>query len=153
MVNKAAQTIKALNVGEVMDFKWNISDFENLDNIMPLLRDAVFQNNFMLLLGNTLGNFDMEDILYGIKASMDSGDVLLIGNGITSTYEQRDWVKEYKDKAIKNWLLEMLKLLGLSEDDVEYEVRFVNSRIEELYTSRKAMLLLPRFHISTRSPN
>lgn len=137
MVSKAAEAVKALQVGEVLDFKWNISDFENLNNITPLLRDSVFQNNFMMLLGNTLGNFDMEDILHSIRSSMNEHDVLLIGNGITRGSNEQDWAKEYKDKAIKDWLLEMLKLMGLDEDDVDYDVRFVNSRIEELYTLKR----------------
>ncbi len=133
MVNKAAQTIKALNVGEVLEFKWNISDFENLDNIMPLLKDPAFEHNFMMLLGNTLGNFDMADILHGVQASMAPSDVLLIGNGISNGAKQQDWAREYKDEIIRNWLMRMLRLIGLTEDDVEYDVRFVNSRVEELY--------------------
>ncbi|OGL38855.1 hypothetical protein A3J32_02825 [Candidatus Saccharibacteria bacterium RIFCSPLOWO2_02_FULL_46_7] len=137
MVNKAADTIKALNVGEVLEFKWNISDFENLDNIMPLLRDLAFEHNFMMLLGNTLGNFDMEDILHGIHASMSSGDILLIGNGISNGKQSQKWVKEYKDTAIKDWLLEMLRLIGLDEKDVEYDVRFINSRVEELFVLKR----------------
>ena len=33
MVSKAAQTIRKLKIGEVLKFEWNISDFENLDNV------------------------------------------------------------------------------------------------------------------------
>ena len=42
MVSKAAKTIRAMKVGAVLEFKWNISDFENLDNITPLFRDKGF---------------------------------------------------------------------------------------------------------------
>ena len=136
MVRKAAQTIRNLNVGEVLEFKWNISDFENLDNVMPLFRDNKFNHHLMLLLGNTLGNFDREDILHGISKSMGWGDVLLIGNGISNGKHQ-DWIKDYKDEKINNWLVQIPLLIGLSKDDVKYDVRFVNSRIEELYILKK----------------
>lgn len=131
MVSKAAKTIRAMKVGEVLEFKWNISDFENLDNITPLFRDKGFETNFMMLLGNTLGNFDREDILNGIKNSMNKDDVLIIGNGLTNGHE--DWIREYKDPIINKWLIQIPQQLGLTENDVEYEVRFINSRIEELY--------------------
>jgi hypothetical protein len=64
MVSKAAETIRKKNVGEVLEFRWNISDFENLNNVTPLARDAIYENHFLMLLGNTLGNFDNEDILH-----------------------------------------------------------------------------------------
>jgi SAM-dependent methyltransferase len=44
MVNKAAETIRKLNVGEVLEFHWNISDFENLENVTPLFRNKNFKN-------------------------------------------------------------------------------------------------------------
>ncbi|HLC57458.1 MAG TPA: L-histidine N(alpha)-methyltransferase [Candidatus Nanoarchaeia archaeon] len=136
MVEKAAKTIRAMNVGEVLEFKWNISDFENLNNITPLFRDAGFENHFMLLLGNTLGNFDREDVLHGIRESMGKMDLLLIGNGLVNG--QKDWIKAYKSPAINKWLIQIPLQLGLLKKEVEYEVRFVNSRIEEVYRIKKA---------------
>lgn len=136
MVSKAANMIRKLKVGDVLEFKWNISDFENLDNITPLFRDYKFKHHLMLLLGNTMGNFDREDILHGIKKSMTKGDVLLIGNGITNG-KKNNWVKEYKDNVINKWLIQIPQLLGLKKEDVEYDVRFVNSRVEELYLLKK----------------
>lgn len=64
MVEQAAKTIRSMKIGEVIEFKWNISDFENLSNITPLLREKDFKNQFMLLLGNTLGNFDRQEIIH-----------------------------------------------------------------------------------------
>jgi len=131
MVSKAAKTIRKKKVGEVLEFNWNISDFENLNNITPLFRDKGFEAHFMMLLGNTLGNFDREDILHGIKSSMNKSDVLIIGNGLTNGHE--DWTKEYKDHKINEWLVQIPQQLGLSKEDIEYDVRFANSRVEELY--------------------
>lgn len=136
MVNKAAKTIRKLNIGEVLEFKWNISDFENLDNVTPLFRDPKFKHHLMLLLGNTIGNFDREDILHGIVSSMNKEDVLLIGNGI-SNGKNKNWIEDYKDEQINKWLIQIPQLLGLSKKDIYYDVRFVNSRIEELYIVKK----------------
>src|SRR3989344_8887774 len=81
MVSKAIEQIKKLNVREIVEFQWNISDFENLENISTLLRNKEYPKNLVLLLGNTLGNFEINELLYSIKNSMKSGDYLLIGNG------------------------------------------------------------------------
>ena len=122
MVSKAAETIRKLNVGEVLEFKWNISDFENLGNVTPLFRNNQFKNHFMLLLGNTLGNFDREDILHGINSSMAKGDVLLVGNGISNGKNQ-NWIKDYKDEQINKWLIQIPLNLGLSKNDANYDYK------------------------------
>ena len=136
MVSKAAKTIRKMNVGEVLEFKWNVSDFENLNNITPLFRNNGFEHHFMMLLGNTLGNFDREDILNGIKSSMDKGDTLVIGNGL-SNGKNINWIKEYEDPVINKWLIQIPLQLGLSKRDIKYGVRFTNSRVEELYILKK----------------
>jgi hypothetical protein len=62
---------------------------------------------------------------------MNKEDVLLIGNGLDNG--KIDWIKEYKDRVIDSWVGQIIEKLGLSKKDVDYDVRFVNSRIEELY--------------------
>lgn len=131
MVSKAAEIVRDKQVAEVLEFKWNISDFENLNNVTPLFRDDMFNHHFMMLLGNTLGNFESEHMLHGIKESMNESDVLLIGNGLTNGKE--NWSEEYKDSLINEWLVEIPHQIGLSDDDISYDVRFKNSRVEELY--------------------
>jgi uncharacterized SAM-dependent methyltransferase len=135
MVSKAARTIRNKKVGEVLEFRWNISDFENLNNITPLFREGGFNTHFLMLLGNTLGNFDREDMLHGIQASMSKDDVLLIGNGLSNG--DTEWADEYKDPVIDKWLVQIPQQLGLKEEDVRYDVRFVDSRIEELHVLKK----------------
>jgi len=136
MVSKAAETIRKLNVGEVVEMVWNISDFENLDNVSHLFRKGKFNNHFMTLLGNTLGNFDRDDILSGIRNSMEGDDMLLIGMGL-SNGKNANWVKEYKDEKINKWLIKILLLIGFNKSQIDYDVRFVNSRIEEMYILKK----------------
>lgn len=132
MVSKAADTVRALNLGEVVELKWNISDFENLTNITPLLRENEFQNHFMMLLGNTLGNFDRDDILYEIKESMITGDYLLIGNSL-NTLNVNEIVEPYKSPLLDDFLVKVVEQIGLNRNDIEYDARFNNSRIEMFY--------------------
>ena len=132
MVEKAMERIGKLEVGEVINFQWNISDFENLKNITPLLRDKTYKNNLILFLGNTLGNFEIHEILYQISESMQKGDVAVIGNGLKRG-KNTNWLESYKDRKIDEWLSHILLNLGFTKDEIEYDVRFVNSRIEEVY--------------------
>jgi uncharacterized SAM-dependent methyltransferase len=134
MVNKAAQKIRELKLSEVLEFQWNISDFENLDNVTPLFRGNNFKHNFLLLLGNTLGNFDRDDMLSGIAKSMIKDDVLLIGNGIRDDSSEEELVRPYKDKLIDKFLIYVIKQIGLQDSDVKYDARFSNSRVEMIYT-------------------
>lgn len=135
MVSKAAETIRKKRVGEVLEFKWNISDFENLNNVMPLFRDKTFDTHFMMLLGNTLGNFDREDILNGIKNSMNKNDILIVGNGLKNGHD--DWTKEYYDPIINKWLIQIPLQLGFTANEIKYNIKLNNSRIEEIYCIKK----------------
>ncbi len=136
MVGKASNTIRSMNVGDVIEFRYNISDFENLENVTPLLRDRSFSTNLLLLLGNTMGNFDKDDIIHGIKKGMKKGDFLLVGNGINST-KKTDILKAYRQNLVNEWLVKVIEQVGLSSKDVSYGVRFRNSRIEIFYTTNK----------------
>ena len=56
-----------------------------LENVSQLLRMEIY-NNLFLLLGNTLGNFEINDLLYSIRSSMKDGDFLLVGNGLDNRH-------------------------------------------------------------------
>ena len=136
MVTKAAGTIRKMKVAKVLEFNWNISDFENLNNITPLFRDTNFETHFMMLLGNTLGNFDRDDLLDGIKKSMKKDDVLIIGNGLDAD-DKETYVTLYRDTLMDKFLIKVIEQIGLSRGDVRYDVRFKNSRVEMFYTANK----------------
>ncbi|MDP1695654.1 MAG: L-histidine N(alpha)-methyltransferase [archaeon] len=136
MIGKALDRIKKLNVGEVVEFQWNVSDFENLENVSQLLKRGNFKNNFILLLGNTLGNFEINELLYEIRSSMAEGDFLLIGNGL-DTRNQDDVLKAYDNAYLDELLVKTLTQIGLKKEDVQYGARFRNSRIEMYYTIKK----------------
>lgn len=133
MIDKALTRIKKLKVEEVVKFQWNVSDFENLENVTPLLRNSDYKRNLLLLLGNTLGNFEINELLYTLHASMSDDDFLLIGNGLDNRHPD-EIVNSYNTKEVNNFLVKIITQIGLDEKDVEFGVRFRNSRIECYYT-------------------
>jgi len=133
MVEKAIKQIKDIDAGEVIEFQWNISDFENIENISTLLRQGKFKKNLFLLLGNTLGNFEINELLYEIRSSMKGGDFLLIGNGLDNRNPE-DILKSYDNEKVNEFLIHIPLQLGLSRKDVKLGTRFANSRIELYYT-------------------
>ena len=136
MIERALENIRALNVGEVVEFQWNVSDFDNLGNIASLLRRGKFKNNFILLLGNTLGNFEINELLYSVRSSMSDGDFLLIGNGLDN--RKRDEIlSAYSNNFLDDLLSKTLEQIGIKKDDIEYGARFKNSRVEMFYTIKR----------------
>jgi len=136
MVKTASETIRALNIGDVLEFNWNISDFENLENVTSLFRNPSHKHHLMLFLGNTMGNFNHNHILEAIRRSMKKGDFLLIGNGITSTVTD-DLIKAYYNKAMINFWVQPMLLMGFKENEIQYSVKFGKSRMEMYFTLLK----------------
>ncbi len=133
MVEKALTKIRKTDVEEVVKFQWNISDFENVENISNLLRVGDFKKNFFLILGNTLGNFEINELLYEIRSSMRGGDYLLIGNGLDNRHPE-EILKSYDNAEVNEFLKHIPMQLGLKEEEIELGVRFKNSRVELYYT-------------------
>ncbi len=141
MVEKAVKNLKEhlKRQEDIVQFQWNISDFDNLENVTASLRQSCnlqgdcFKKNVLLLLGNTLGNFEINELLYEISSSMEKGDFLLIGNGLNNG-DIDGILRSYNQKKIDDWLIKMLTQVGLRKEDLKYSVRFKNSRIEEYYT-------------------
>ena len=134
MVDIALENIKKVDVDEVVKAQWNISDFENLANISPLLRKKEYKKHFFLLLGNTFGNFETHELLYQIANAMKEDDLLLIGNGLNNHKVEEDIVKACREnKGFDKFLGYIPLKLGLGKEDVEYDARFRNSRIEFYY--------------------
>jgi len=137
MVEKALKNIQSIDVEEAVGFQWNISDFENVENIASQLRkQGAMKKNFFLLLGNTLGNFEINELLYELKESMKKGDFILIGNGL-DTRNTEDILRSYDNEEVNQFLIHLPLQLGLGKDDVELEVRFKNSRVELYYVINK----------------
>lgn len=136
LVERALDRISKLNAGEVVKFQWNISDFENIENIVALLRRGEYKKNFFLLLGNTLGNFEINELIYEVREGMKEGDFLLIGNGL-KTKEEKEILSAYFNKNVNDWLINLPLKLGLKRDDVEFGVRLKDYRVELYFTIKQ----------------
>jgi uncharacterized SAM-dependent methyltransferase len=135
MVQQAIETFSKLNLTEeIVQFQWNISDFENLENVAPLLIKGEFKRNLFLLLGNTLGNFEIHELLYEIRSAMKDGDLLLVDTAVADEKVQERAQLQSKNQLVDKFLIQIPLQLGLTRDDLEYGARFKNSRIEFYYT-------------------
>ena len=135
MVQKAFETFSKLKITEEMvQFQYNISDFENLENITPLLSQGEFKRNIFLLLGNTLGNFEVHELLYEIRNAMRERDILLVDTEVAGKNVQEKAQSHLKNDKVNKFLMHIPLYLGLEKEDVEYGARFKNSRIELYYT-------------------
>lgn len=143
MVDRAIKNVGKADAGEVVEFQWNISDFENMENISILLRQGDFKKNLTLLLGNTLGNFEINELLYEIRSSMKGGDFLLIGNGLDNRHPE-EILKSYNTQEVNDFLVYLPLQLGLEKEDIEFGTRFANSRVEIYYTIKNAKKI--KFH-------
>ncbi len=138
MVQKAIENVRKLDIAEIVGVGWNISDFENLQNISKLFNKREFKDNLFLLLGNTLGNFEIHELLYEVRASMHEGDYLLIGNGLNNDKVEEDIVKACRqNKGFDKLFTYIPLLIGLKKEDVSFDVRFRNSRVEFFHTLLK----------------
>ena len=137
MVEKAVETVSKLDVEEIIESKYNISDFENLENVIPLLRKGKFEKNIFLLLGNTLGNFEINDLLYKIKRVMHSEDIFIVDAAIDDK-KQEERAKSYENnEKFSNFLGNIPLQLGLNKENINFKARFKNSRIEIYYVINK----------------
>lgn len=135
MVRKAIDNVsKMREVDEIVESRWNISDFENLENVTNLLEEGEFKKSLFILLGYTLGNFEVNDFLYQIRTSMKKGDVLLVVTGIESNHWEK-WTKnkETTDK-LNSFFIYTPLLLGVNREDLEFGARLRNDRVEYYYT-------------------
>lgn len=99
MVSKAIKRASKLEKGEVVHLRWNISDFDNVENIASLLRDNTYRQNLFLFLGDTLSNFEVHEVLYEIVEAMNTGqDYLVVGLSLNNK-KPNELVKPYKKQT------------------------------------------------------
>ena len=133
MVKKAIETFSKEDIAEVMEFQYNISDFENLDNVMHLLNMGKYKKSLILLLGNTLGNFEINELLYEIRSSMKGTDLLLIDTAMADEKIEDRVKAQSENEDVDNFLIQMPLQLGLEKEDLKYNTRFKNYRVEFYY--------------------
>ena len=132
LIRKAVNRIRALRSGKVREIKTFSSDFGYIGSILGVLRSNDYQKNLCLLLGSTLSTFEINGFLYQISRRMFPGDVLVIGNGIRKGRRFVDLPK-YRHPILDQWFVHIMRYLGFSDDEVSFDVRFANGRLEGLY--------------------
>lgn len=133
MVECASENIKRLNV-EVLKELWSTSDFEHLDKIAPYLRTNGFKRSLFMLMGNTVGNYETDKLLEGIAKGMETRDLLLIGSGLNNGKLDEESVAQLKKSKISAQFFSYITAqIGLDINDLEYDVRFRNPRLEFFY--------------------
>ena len=129
MIKKAIKNVRSIKNIPIVEFNWNISDFENLPNLTSVLSESYYKHNFLLLLGDTFCNFNSDDILSNIKSSMKKDDLLLLGNNLLLNDIGKN-VEPYKNNYLNKFLLKVVEQIGLNKNDVVYGARFNIDKIE-----------------------
>ncbi|RLE39871.1 hypothetical protein DRJ16_07725 [Candidatus Woesearchaeota archaeon] len=141
MITVALKEVRKLEKGEVVDFRWNISDFDNLENVASLIRDSEYRQNFFIFLGDTISNFEIHEVLYEIVEAMEEDqDYLLIGLS-TASKDPEELMKPYDLESNDKFFGLILSQLGFKENEIEFGVKFENSRVEAFYTIKKSKVL------------
>jgi len=131
-INKATRKVRELKSKNIAGHKPFVSDFEDLDDIVGILRGGDYQKNLVLLLGETLSHYDINDFLFKISENMFNGDFIVIGNGIRKG-KRFVSVDKYKSPLFNEWFIHIIKGLGLNDSEVDYSARFAHGRLEGYY--------------------
>jgi len=134
LINLATESVKNDKFSNVIDYSPRIcDDFSNLDEVGAALRSNNYSKNVFLILNSLLGGYEINEFLFKLSRSMLPGDTIVIGNGIRKG-ERFEHLENYKSPLFNNWFIHLMKELGFNEDEVEYDARFTNERMESFFT-------------------
>lgn len=133
LVSKAISNIRKSRKAEVIKFKWNVSDFNNIDDISSLLKDNKFRQNLFLFLGSIISNFDPHDIAYKISQAADKNEDYLLLSAALSNKNPNELTKIYKHESVDEFTSLILKQIGFAKNEIDMEVRYRNMNVEVLY--------------------
>jgi uncharacterized SAM-dependent methyltransferase len=138
LLEEAMDAVRKENPKEVIKMQWIVSDFDNIENISKTMRYKNYQKNIFLLLGNTIENLEIHEILYQVRRAMQQGDILLIGNSL-EVNRSNEMVKAYgQDSKLDNLLRQIPQGLGFKKEDIKISAKLKPSRVEVYYTINKA---------------
>tara|TARA_Y100000034_G_scaffold88208_1_gene105845 strand:+ start:771 stop:1889 length:1119 start_codon:yes stop_codon:yes gene_type:complete len=136
LVNLAMENVKGAGFENVVGYKGVVSGFDCTDEVSSEIRSSDFRRNVLLLLGSVLASYDINDYLFNLTQAMLPGDYLIIGNGIRKG-ERFGNVDNYKHPGFNKWFGHLMTGIGFEEDEVEYDARFANDRVEGFYKVKK----------------
>lgn len=133
LIKLSLENIKKENFSNIIDYAPRVSnDFESLDQVGTALRNVIYQKNVFLLLDSFLASFEINDYLFRLSQSMLPDDLLLVGNGIRKGDRFAN-LETYKHHLFNEWLNNLIYKLDFNDNEVEYNVRFTNNRLEIYY--------------------
>ncbi len=133
LTHSTIKFIKQLGLKNITDYYSQTTSFDKLVNLPATLRNATFQKNVILMFGSTLALFEINDFLFHLSRNMFKNDTLIIGIGIRKGQRLVN-LETYQDVSFNNWFVPLMRELGFKDNEVSYNARFGNSRIECFYT-------------------
>ena len=140
LAEMALKNIKTADFNNVEELEVCIADFKSLYEVVTKIKSLKYKKNVILLLGSILASFEIHDYLFNLSQSMFKEDVLIIGNGIR-VGERFVNIENYKGVLFKEWFSHIIKEFGFNFDEVEYDARFENGRLEIFYKIKKNKIL------------
>lgn len=140
LTNLAVSEMKKASLKSVIGYAPRNVGLSQFPEVAGMLRNSKFQRNVVLLLGSSLASFEINDFLFSLSKDFFAGDSLIIGNGIR-TGKRLVHLEVYKSESFHRWFFHMMAALGFREDELKYDARFGNSRVECFYTLMKDKLL------------
>ena len=132
LVNLSIENLKNSKFKCVKDFQPRVGSFNSLEEFSSDLKTGDYQRNVYLLMGSVLASFDINEYLFKLSDSMLKGDCLIIGNGIRKG-ERLVNIDAYKHPSFSGWFIHLMRSLGFKDDEVEYDARFNEMRVEGYY--------------------
>ena len=141
LIDLAISNVKKAGFSNVNSYQPYLSagDGRALRAIADKLKSGEYKKNVILILGGVIACFDINEYLFELNNDLRKGDVLIMGNGVRVGERFVD-IEKYKDPAFHNWFKHLMFHLGLKEEDIEFDARFGNSRVEFLYSIKKEVV-------------
>lgn len=148
LIDLAIDNVKKANLSNVIDYKSFLSsgDGRCLRDIKNELNTKKFEKNVALLVGGVLSCYEINSYLFELNRDLKKGDVLIIGNGVR-VGDRLVEIDKYKSSAFKKWYDCLIKNLEFNEQDVEFDARFGNSRVEMFYRLKKTIIKKSGKHV------
>jgi uncharacterized SAM-dependent methyltransferase len=136
LVNLALENVRGEGFESVKDYQPQVADLDSIGDVANMMRNHDYPKNVILLLGSILASFDIHDYLFKLSQAMMSGDRLIIGNAIRKG-DRFVNLEVYKHSVFDDWLRPLIRGLGFEDEEVEYDARFENGRVEGFFKVKK----------------
>jgi len=135
LVNLALENIKGASFSNVVDYKPVLANCKSLYDVKLIAGSDKFPKTVALLLGSILSSYEIHEFLFSLSGAMDKGDCLIIGNAIRKG-DRFSNIETYRDPLFQDWFAHLIREMGFDENEVEFDARFENGRVECFYRVR-----------------